>query len=541
MLSVYVPFVSTGSNTNPRSCVGDSLYEWVVNNTSNTLSRIRKDTYVTSTDVAISLNFTDCTNIVTGVYQGNSYIFTSSGSTGGKIHRVNSAGDTPASSLLNITISRTDSTGTGNASGNAIAYSNGYLWLIPNSISGIIQANTPIIRLNIFNDIYKTLYSYNTNNIPTSDSQLTVYTGITSAYNASYAHIFGNYIFTLATGGSPYITVISKMSTLIAGTSGIISSPTFYSYSYLQTYISNLASDNINYLWMAESSSISGMIYRMSLNYNTNISESTPTTAVTSFSSTLKSIGAIKYGAGYLWVSGITINGGVPSLVQVDTTTNTIFNTIQLITTPFPSNITSIDIYNEYLWMTDNTNSALLKMKIYVPCFKEGTKILCLTPQMKEEYVPIQNIRKGDLVKTSLHGFVPVSMIGKSVISNPGGLERIKNRLYKCSKSQYPELFEDLYITGCHSILVNNLSELQREKTIESLGDIFITDRKYRLMAYLDERCEPYSEMGRYTIWHFALENDDYYMNYGVYANGLLVESTSKRYMKELSGMKLIE
>jgi len=30
-------------------------------------------------------------------------------------------------------------------------------------------------------------------------------------------------------------------------------------------------------------------------------------------------------------------------------------------------------------------------------------------------------------------------------------------------------------------------------------------------------------------------------MNYGVFANGLLVETTSKRFMKELSGMELIE
>jgi hypothetical protein len=43
------------------------------------------------------------------------------------------------------------------------------------------------------------------------------------------------------------------------------------------------------------------------------------------------------------------------------------------------------------------------------------------------------------------------------------------------------------------------------------------------------------------TIYHIALENDDYYMNYGVYANGLLVETCSKRYLKELSRMELIE
>jgi len=36
-----------------------------------------------------------------------------------------------------------------------------------------------------------------------------------------------------------------------------------------------------------------------------------------------------------------------------------------------------------------------------------------------------------------------------------------------------------------------------------------------------------------------ALENNDYYMNYGIFANGLLVETTSKRYIKELSNMTL--
>ena len=287
----------------------------------------------------------------------------------------------------------------------------------------------------------------------------------------------------------------------------------------------------------------------MSIDTNVTISESTPSSnIINSFSSTLKSVSAMKYGAGYLWITGNTISGTVPSIVQVDVTTNTITSTITLITTstsgitnPVASSISDIDIYSEYMWMTDVTNSAVLKMKIYTPCFREGTKILCLNSQMKEEYIPIENIRKGHLVKTSLNGFVPVCIIGKSVISNPGVNDRIKNRLYKCSKSKYPQLFEDLYITGCHSILVDELSDSQREKTLNALGDIFVTDRKYRLMAYLDYRSEPYTEQGKYTIWHLALEHDDYFMNYGIYANGLLVESTSKRYMKELSGMKLIE
>lgn len=538
MLSVYTPPVSVGSNANPQSCIGDSLYEWVVNNSANTLVRVRKDTYVVTDTISVPIN---CANITSGVYQGNNYIFTSSGSVGGLnggyIVRVMS--DSP-STTFNMNIFRTYTGGSGIVFGTALVFNNGYLWLIPNNASNISPGNTPVIRLNIFNNLNKTTYSYNTAT-NTTDSEVTVFTDIASAYNASQAYIFGSYLYSLSinTNTSPF-TTITKMSISTASSSGIVQSQSTVVFSY-GIFISAIASDNVNYIWMAENSSSSGRIYRMSLSQNTSIiNEPTPTTAVISFLSTLKSITAMKYGAGYLWITGKTITANTPALVQVDVTNNTIINTIPLISNPVESNVTNIDIYSEYMWMTDNANSALLKMKIYIPCFREGTKLLCLTPQMKEEYVPIQNIRKGHLVKTSLNGYVPVCIIGKSSIANPGGDERIKNRLYKCTKDNYPELLEDLYITGCHSILVNELTEIQREKTIESLGNIYITDRKYRLMAYLDDRAEPYDKIGTFTIWHLALENDDYYMNYGIYANGLLVESTSKRYMKELSGMELV-
>jgi hypothetical protein len=57
----------------------------------------------------------------------------------------------------------------------------------------------------------------------------------------------------------------------------------------------------------------------------------------------------------------------------------------------------------------------------------------------------------------------------------------------------------------------------------------------------LDDRAEPYEVEGVYNIWHLALENDNYYMNYGIYANGLLVETTSKRMIKTFSGMELLQ
>ena len=86
----------------------------------------------------------------------------------------------------------------------------------------------------------------------------------------------------------------------------------------------------------------------------------------------------------------------------------------------------------------------------------------------------------------------------------------------------------------------DTITDVQRDKTIELLGRIFVTDKKYRLMACVDERSTPYDQQGTFNIYHLALENTEYYQNYGIYANGLLVETCSKRYMKELSGMTLL-
>jgi hypothetical protein len=172
-----------------------------------------------------------------------------------------------------------------------------------------------------------------------------------------------------------------------------------------------------------------------------------------------------------------------------------------------------------------------------VPCFLEGTKVLTLI-YGKEEYVPIETLQKGDQIKTSRDGYKKVELIGKGDIQNPGTAARIENRLYKCSPKSYPELKEDLYITGCHSILVNTITDKEREETMNHLGKIYITDNKYRLMACVDERAEPWNSEGLYNIWHIALENTDEKMNYGVYVNGgLLVETCSINILKNHSNL----
>lgn len=154
-------------------------------------------------------------------------------------------------------------------------------------------------------------------------------------------------------------------------------------------------------------------------------------------------------------------------------------------------------------------------------CFLEGTEILC-----ENGYVPIEGLKCGDLVKT-LNGYKAIVGIKKDTLVNPGTDERTVNRLYSYD--------DKLYVTGAHSVLVDSLTQDQKEKTaahlglffIEDVEKLFVAENKCKLMAYLDDRAKPWASEGVYTIWHVALENDDKNANYGIYANGYLVESCS--------------
>jgi len=174
-------------------------------------------------------------------------------------------------------------------------------------------------------------------------------------------------------------------------------------------------------------------------------------------------------------------------------------------------------------------------------CFLEGSKILHLnTDNNKEEYIEIEKLRKGDLVKTVADGYKKIECIGQSIMTNNvNDSGRSIDKLYKCSKNEYPELIEDLIVTGAHAILVSSFKNHQQEQTRDVLGDIYITGKFYRLPACVDNRTAIYEISGNHKIWNLSLEHTNYYFNYGIYANGLLVETASNRMMKEKSGMYL--
>ena len=108
------------------------------------------------------------------------------------------------------------------------------------------------------------------------------------------------------------------------------------------------------------------------------------------------------------------------------------------------------------------------------------------------------------------------------------------NNLYRLPRTNNNELFEDLYITGSHAMLYDNISEREEEamntllETYNDKFDIQISnkiDGKYKLIAYYDNTFVEVKQDIFVSIYHLVLENENKYINYGIYANGVLTES----------------
>ena len=215
------------------------------------------------------------------------------------------------------------------------------------------------------------------------------------------------------------------------------------------------------------------------------------------------------------WIQQTTIGNNIWFSVASDSTGNNIFAGIQ----------------GNYLY------TGLLE----APCFLKGSKILTANG-----YEKIENLKKGDLIETYRNGLKEINLIGKREIYHQANKERIKDILYKYSKNEYIEyldgLTEDLIITGGHSILVDDFkNDRERKKNKDLFQEKYpIIDGKHRLLACVDENASIYEKEGKYFIYHLALESEDEDQAYGIYANGMLVESCAIKYLKEVSGMELL-
>lgn len=162
-------------------------------------------------------------------------------------------------------------------------------------------------------------------------------------------------------------------------------------------------------------------------------------------------------------------------------------------------------------------------------CFNEDTKILCFNPETSLEYYePIQNLKKGDLVKTYLHGYRKVDVMCKGKLRN--NTKWFTTCMYKMCKTETNELTEDLIVVGGHALLVDKLSEEEYLRTCSIWGTPLKIDEKYLLLAGITDKFERIEGDIVFTYYHFCVENDgDDETRYGIWANGTLVETPCKK------------
>lgn len=171
-------------------------------------------------------------------------------------------------------------------------------------------------------------------------------------------------------------------------------------------------------------------------------------------------------------------------------------------------------------------------------CLNEGTLILCYCPLNNiEKYIPVEQLQTGDLVKTYLHGYRKIDIIIKGKLNN--NTQDIRKCMYVFPKNDSNDLLADLIVVGGHSILIN---EVVPPMIYNKNGDVFPTtmiDDKYLLLCGLSPDFIQLQNQNIYNVYGFCLENDgDNEQRFGVWANGVLVETSSKNYMTQFLNSK---
>ena len=154
-----------------------------------------------------------------------------------------------------------------------------------------------------------------------------------------------------------------------------------------------------------------------------------------------------------------------------------------------------------------------------ITCFCKGTEILCITD--KEEYIKVEDLKINTLVKTYKNESKKIVSIYKTIYKNDTSYHQI------CKISNYKNQTNDLYLTGGHSILVDELSETEKSKTLEYWNEYKKINDKYLLLSCVNDNIVKIDDEDDYEVYHIVLDNDDELGQYGIYANGILTESMS--------------
>ncbi len=119
------------------------------------------------------------------------------------------------------------------------------------------------------------------------------------------------------------------------------------------------------------------------------------------------------------------------------------------------------------------------------------------------------------------------------------------NNMFIMYKREENDLIEDLIMTGGHSILVDDFTKddfiEERQKYYEILkNNPWTIDEKHLLPVGTLKAFQEIQDEKIYTYYNFSLENDgDDDKRFGIWANGILAETPSKKQFESFKGYEL--
>ena len=181
------------------------------------------------------------------------------------------------------------------------------------------------------------------------------------------------------------------------------------------------------------------------------------------------------------------------------------------------------------------TSATATTFGLNIVCFKKGTKIL----GENDTYIPIEELKIGDLVKTYKQGYQKIIKIAHS--RSCDYVQSAYNQMYTYSRESNPDLTEDLHLTGGHSLLLDTLTDEESndmKKIHWPTKEEYMVEDKYKLLACFSRKLRMSTEQNA-EIYHLTLEppeNAKPSHVYGIHANGILVESCSQAGMEQILG-----
>lgn len=179
-----------------------------------------------------------------------------------------------------------------------------------------------------------------------------------------------------------------------------------------------------------------------------------------------------------------------------------------------------------YNWNITDANLTITLSGII--CYNKDTTVLTKIHDI-EQYIKIQDLIPGNLIKTYKHGFKPLKyLLNANVMTS----DDVLNSMYIIKKDSTNNLNEDLIVSGGHYLLVDNIDkELIDKKPKIYKNPIKIDDKKCMLVCDSKE-AQRLEENKSYEIYHIILEGEN--ERYGIFVNGgFLSETTSEKVLRK--------